>query len=197
MRYDKREIAAKLLRWETFLKEYRLPAWEELPVIGLYMDQVIALLNNYLGFFAFEGSDEKLITAAMVNNYVKMKLLPAPVKKKYEKKHIACLIMICTFKQAASMAVVKKMLPPEDEESVRRAYAGFTAVHKRLSRYFVEQVRFSAAPVFDEETDTGSEVNDLLVGSAVAASFARLMTGKIALLQLPETESAETPGKRK
>ena len=111
MLYDKQQIASKLLHWEEFLHEFRLPVWDELPQIELYMDQVIVLLNEYLSYFVYEGNDEKLITAAMVNNYVKMKLVPAPVRKKYGRVHLAYLIMICTLKQTLSMAVVKKMLP--------------------------------------------------------------------------------------
>ena len=184
MPYDKKQIAAKLLRWERFLHEFSLPRWDELPPIELYMDQVIVLLTDYLGFFAYEGNDEKLITAAMVNNYVKQKLLPAPVKKKYGRAHLACLIMICTLKQTQSMAVVKKTLPSGDEESIKRDYNQFVEVHKRLAHYFTEQVKTSAADVFDETLHTGNEVSDLVIGAAVAASFAKLLTGKIIALQL-------------
>ena len=48
MSYDKELIAHKLIRWEHYLNNYKLPAWKELPDIGLYMDQVIALLGQYL-----------------------------------------------------------------------------------------------------------------------------------------------------
>ncbi len=116
MQYDKRQIAQKLVRWERFMNEFRLPGWEELPKIDLYMDQVIGLITQYLGFFVFDPNEEKLLTPSMVNNYVKMKLLPAPQKKKYGRKHIALLIMICTFKQSLSMAAVEQMLPPDDDE---------------------------------------------------------------------------------
>lgn len=184
MPYDKVQISGKLLRWERFLQQFNLPQWEELPQIELYMDQVIVLLTDYLGFFVYEGNDEKLITAAMVNNYVKLKLVPAPVKKKYGRAHLACLIMICTFKQTQSMAVVKKMLPTGDEESIKRDYNQFVGVHKRLALYFTEQVKTSAADIFDESSHTGNEVSDLVMGAAVAASFAKLLTGKIIALQL-------------
>ena len=45
MGYDKRLVAAKLRRWEKYLKCFRLPAWEEIPDIGLYMEQVMSLLK--------------------------------------------------------------------------------------------------------------------------------------------------------
>lgn len=185
MLYNKKQIAQKLIRWENFLNTNNLPGWDEFPAIDLYMDQVIVVLNNCLGFFAYDGSGEKLVTPAMVNNYVKMKLMPAPVKKKYGRAHLATLIMICTLKQTLSMENVKKMLPRGDAETIRRHYEEFLKIHKRLSRYFAEQVKTSAANVFDETSDTGNEVPDLVMGAAVAASYARLMAGKIIALQLP------------
>ncbi|MEN6417817.1 MAG: DUF1836 domain-containing protein [Clostridiaceae bacterium] len=189
MQYDKRQIAQKLVRWERFMNEFRLPGWEELPKIELYMDQVIGLITQYLGFFVFDLSEEKLLTPSMVNNYVKMKLLPAPQKKKYGRKHIALLIMICTFKQSLSMAAVEQMLPPDDEDAIRADYERFIASHKRLALYFIQQVRSVAAPIYNEQIDTGTEVNDLVVGAAIASSFTRLLAGKIIALKLPEEPS--------
>ena len=50
MTFDKTLIAGKLRRWEKYLDEYKLPDWEDIPDIGLYMEQVIALLNYYLDY---------------------------------------------------------------------------------------------------------------------------------------------------
>ena len=50
MHYDKELISHKLCRWEQFLKGYRLPDWDDIPDFGLYMDQVMVLLANYLDF---------------------------------------------------------------------------------------------------------------------------------------------------
>ena len=47
MSYDKSLIAHKLLRWEKAVSGYSLPKWENIPDIGLYMDQVIVLLSQY------------------------------------------------------------------------------------------------------------------------------------------------------
>lgn len=50
MEYDNTYIAEKLRRWEKYLREYRLPAWEAIPDFGLYMEQVMALLTGYLDY---------------------------------------------------------------------------------------------------------------------------------------------------
>ena len=50
MSYDKQLVAGKLRRWERYLNRFRLPAWEEIPDIGLYMEQVVTLLREYLDY---------------------------------------------------------------------------------------------------------------------------------------------------
>lgn len=93
-----------------------LPRYEQLPDIGLYMDQVIALTERYLG--PVFGSDSTVLTASMVNNYVKQRLLPPPQKKRYSREHVACLIAICILKQVLSIpeiSVLLKELFPEDD----------------------------------------------------------------------------------
>ena len=190
MQYDKGVVADKLLRWERFLADYRLPEWQDLPQIDLYLDQVIALVNQFLGFFVYDPAEEKLLTPSMVNNYVKSRLIPPPVRKKYGRKHIALLLMICTFKQSVSMAAMSNILPSEDEALIREEYARFTVSFQRISRYVVQQAKASAEPIFDPNSNTGTEVSDLVVGSSIAASFARLLAGKLVALRLPDEKEA-------
>ena len=80
MGYDKALIAGKLRRWEKFLEKYRLPDWEEIPDFGLYMEQVIELLKQYLDYMPPELKDEQPITAAAINNYVRTRIMPQPRK---------------------------------------------------------------------------------------------------------------------
>ena len=47
-----------------------LPRWAELPDLELYMDQVLSLIERYLG--SDPGFDRRGLTASMVNNYVKL-----------------------------------------------------------------------------------------------------------------------------
>lgn len=76
MGYDKKLIAAKLVRWENYITAYDLPDWEQLPHMQLYMDQVVSLICEYLSHFVYSGNDEKLLTRSMVNNYVKLGVVP-------------------------------------------------------------------------------------------------------------------------
>lgn len=98
-----------------------LPKWEMLPDIGLYMDQVIMLMERTFGAALPKGE----ITKSMVNNYVKVGLVPRPTGKKYDRAHLARLLMICVLKQALSMESISRMLGFLCEQSVEDGYLRF------------------------------------------------------------------------
>ena len=80
MQYDKELIAHKLDRWDRFITDYHLPEWDSIPDLGLYMDQVVALVTRYLDVLHQANKDDPIITPSTVNNYVRMKVMPAPVQ---------------------------------------------------------------------------------------------------------------------
>ena len=98
-------------KFEDYFKlvKHKLPYWDELPEIDLYMDQVVALMDKYLSFHKLSEGDS-ILTHSMVNNYVKLGIMPAPVKKKYSREHIAYLIIICSLKQALPISDIKKLI---------------------------------------------------------------------------------------
>ena len=98
-------MTAENLERAAPLAARKLPRWEELPDLDLYMDQVLSLIHRYLG--REESPDGKVLTSSMVNNYVKMRLMPAPEKKKYSRVHLAYLIAICVLKTSLPMAAVR------------------------------------------------------------------------------------------
>ena len=84
---------------EQEIQALELPAWEILPDIGLYMDQVVTLMDRTFSPTLPKGE----MTKSMVNNYVKVGMIPRPTGKKYDRDHLATLIMIGVLKQALSM----------------------------------------------------------------------------------------------
>jgi hypothetical protein len=150
-----------------------------------------------------ELKDEQVITPAAINNYVRKKIIPEPVKKKYYRSHIACLIMVCTLKQSLSIPTLKTMIPMGlSEEELRRVYSAFVARHRLSCTYFLKQVRIAAGGILDhgqdEETEiTTDDTNDLISSVAVISGFARLMAEKLLLLEgkdLSDGGSIETRG---
>ena len=99
----------------------RLPAWEALPDFGLYMDQVIVLMERALDGVLPKGE----LTKSMVNNYVKVGLIPRPVGKKYDREHLARLLMICILKQALSMEEIAALLSMFCVEDAKSGYEQF------------------------------------------------------------------------
>lgn len=92
--------------------EFHLPRWEELPNIALYMDQVVSLieetLNNLIPLK--DDKNDKFITKTMINNYVKHGILTPPINKKYNKTHLARLIVICILKQVYSINDINSLI---------------------------------------------------------------------------------------
>ena len=187
MAYDRELVAGKLRRWESYLDDFRLPAWEEIPDFGLYMEQVTVLLQEYLDYFPPELKEEQFITAATINNYVRIKVMPEPKKRRYYREHIAYLIIILTLKHALSIALIQRVIPtglPRSE--VERIYRAYAARHRLTARYFIEQTRQLAGPILGHEDadEMSAETPEaLIVTNAVMSGFTRLLTEKLLLLE--------------
>ena len=187
MAFDSTLVAAKLRRWEKHLTEYSLPDWDVIPDFGLYMEQVVTLLAQWLDYLPPELKDGELVTAASINNYVRKKIMPEPVKKRYYRVHLAYLLIICTLKQSLSIATLQALIPANlTEDEVRDIYTAFARRHKEASLYFVDQVCAAADDILHpgelSAGETSARVEDLIVGSALTSGFARLMAEKLLAL---------------
>ncbi len=135
MSAGKNDPAQRLEQWLNRLEKFDLPDWDDLPQLDLYMDQVILLLTRYLAPLDRCG-EEKAITASIINNYVRMKVMPPPVKKRYSRVHLAYLVMICTLKQSLSISCIQRMLPEEHgEEAARALYRSFVRQYRAAVKF--------------------------------------------------------------
>lgn len=90
--------------------DFQMPRWEEIPDLGLYMDQVVLYVQRTCeGLYGAEES-RRLLTPAMVNNYVKAGLIPRPSGKKYSREQLAAILMIVQLKGVLSMDMIRLML---------------------------------------------------------------------------------------
>ena len=94
---------------QELIMKIHIPRWNELPEIDLYLDQVVNYIEKYLGQYTV-NKDDKIITKTMINNYVKLGIMPAPIKKKYSREHMAYLIVICVLKQVYSINDIGKLI---------------------------------------------------------------------------------------
>ena len=149
--------------------------WEQIPDLGLYMDQVITFITR-----AYEplygDSTKRYLSAPMINNYVKNKLIPRPSGKKYSRMQIALLIMIVALKRVCMMEDIRAMLCVETEEDAHALYDLFCE-RQALSIREMQSRRGALAPAMD----------CAIFASAYQMGCERLLLG------MPEDEEADEP----
>lgn len=77
---------------------FRLPRYQEIPNVGLYLEQAAKYISEYmapLGDYA--------LTSSMISNYVKKGLISSPVKKQYSRDQLAYLIFIAVAKNVLNL----------------------------------------------------------------------------------------------
>ena len=80
------------------LRDFRLPRYNEIPNVGLYLEQATKYVGEYLAPLG-----EYTLTPSMISNYVKKGLIANPVKKQYGREQIAYLIFITVAKTVLSL----------------------------------------------------------------------------------------------
>ena len=151
----------KLKSWAETVEKHPLPDWDELPELELYMDQVIILTGRYLGYMEPLTGEDKPVTPAMINNYVKMGLMPPPVKKKYSRCQLACIIIICILKRSLTMSAIQKILNKDMAPAdIERLYRTFTENRSAALSYVTDQLRTRKDKNIAEDEADGAN-NDL------------------------------------
>ena len=166
MQYDKELIAHKLDRWDRFITDYHLPEWDSIPDLGLYMDQVVVLLAQYLNFIpAMPGGKESFVTSSTINNYVRLKIMPAPVKRKY-------------FRVPADIP----------EEEVRATYQEYSEKFRHIALFFNQQVQDAAEDIRTPDQPGEAAVSRLVIESALIAGFSKILAEKLIRLCGADTQ---------
>ncbi len=147
------------------LKVVRLPRWNELPDIELYMDQVIVLMGKYMQ--GIVTAEDKILTPSMVNNYVKMGIMPAPVKKKYSRSHLAHLIVICVMKRVVPIALIQRFIETSLETLNEQQLLDMTAeYYEAAAASVIDRLKEQVASV----EETGAAAVNFLAASAAIRS---------------------------
>lgn len=170
------------------LSSLHLPKYEDLPDIDLYMDQVISLMEKYLGPGLSPESHQ--LTPAMVNNYVKMKAMPPPVKKRYTRSHLVYLLVICSLKQVVPIASIRDVIFAEirrlgEADFYRQFSARYCGACAEVCAEYAEDLQKNPAPSL-------ANCAPLILRSAIAAraqqSFAE---GLLAQVQAAREQAAQ------
>lgn len=123
------------------VNDHSLPRWQQLPDFELYMDQVISLMQKYIEPYILT---EDALTPSMINNYVKMEALPAPMKKRYSKDHIARLIVICLMKKQLSIPTISNLIKVETEtKGIDNFYNAFVEEYEFAAKNSLLEIKSS------------------------------------------------------
>ena len=119
--------ADALERWLSALIPDSFSDWGRLPDIGLYMDQVLTMMDRQMGFYK-RADEDRSLTQSMINNYTKDGILPRATDKKYNQSHLALLSILCSLKPILSISDMKSLFSVLcEEEGEREAYDFFLA----------------------------------------------------------------------
>ena len=80
------------------LSAFCLPRFNQLPDMGLYLEQTVQYINQCLKPLGCMD-----VTGSMVRNYVKMDLIENPVKKRYYANQIAHIICVTMLKHVIEL----------------------------------------------------------------------------------------------
>ena len=127
------------------IRRYRPMDWDQIPDLGLYMDQVITFITRM--YEPLYGEDiHGYLSPSMINNYVKSKLIPRPTGKKYSREQIALLTMIVALKQTSSMEEIRRLLSLDEAGTVESLYAVFSSRFSHAVQFMCGEGDISGAP---------------------------------------------------
>lgn len=113
------------------IKNFSLPKYNEIPNVGLYLEQTAKYISEYL-----EPLEQNALTGSMISNYVKKGLVSNPVKKQYNREQIAYLIFIAIAKSVLSIEDIKTTIEIQKKSySSERAYNYFESEFKNIINF--------------------------------------------------------------
>ena len=192
-----KDYSQELNAWAEELSAVHLPRWDELPSLNLYMDQVLEYINDTLSFFVAQPhgrneklrGDDKLLTAAMINNYVKQKLLPKPEKKRYQRKHLACMIVYVLLKQVLPLTDIQKGIYLQLELCDREFQVAYDLFCQKMEMGLAYVSDLTRGQVMDEQAYSTMPVTVLGTSMAALSLATKLIAQKVLALNNSEDDS--------
>lgn len=116
------------------VSSFRLPRYNEIPNMGLYLEQTAKFITEYYGPLGDYG-----LTTSMISNYVKKGLVSNPVKKLYSREQIAYLLFIALAKNVLSLDALTNFIRIQQQTyPLEIAYNYFCSQLEEMLRYTFE-----------------------------------------------------------
>ena len=143
--YMKPEIKQQLA---DSIREFRLPRYEQIPSMGLYLEQATKYVCEYLAPLG-----EFSLTPSMISNYVKKGLIANPVRKQYGREQIAYLFFIAVAKSVLSLDALTGFIRLQQQTyALPRAYDYFCQEFENLLQFTFE-LKDTMETVGEDNTD--------------------------------------------
>ena len=147
---------------EDSIRNFRLPRYAELPNNGLYLEQVVQYINQYLEPLRWPS-----ITGSMISNYVKNDVIAGPIKKQYYAEQIAHIMAIAVIKRVVSLENICQLFQMQREVyTVQVAYDYFCSELENMLRY-----SFGIQDSMQAIGNTQSDIKTMLRGTIIAVSY--------------------------
>ena len=105
-------------RISASVADFHLPRYNEIPNVGLYLEQTSKYISEYLAPMGEYG-----LTNSMISNYVKKGLVANPVKKQYDREQIVYLFFIAVAKTVLSLDALTGFIDLQKRNySLEKAY---------------------------------------------------------------------------
>jgi len=130
------------------LKDFHLPRYNEIPNMGLYLEQATKYVCEYLAPLG-----EYTLTPSMISNYVKKGLIANPVKKQYGREQIAYLFFIAIAKSVLSLDALTGFIKLQQQTyTLPKAYDYFVEQLEQLL-FFTFEITDTIEMVGEDNTD--------------------------------------------
>ncbi len=121
-------------RISVSIAEFRLPRYQDIPNVGLYLEQTCKYMADFLSPLG-----DYALTPSMVSNYVKKGLIASPAKKQYSRDQLAYLLFIAVAKNVLSLDALADFIQLQRRTyPLNRAYDYFCEVFENLLRFTFE-----------------------------------------------------------
>ena len=148
------------------IKNLKLPKYEDIPNVGLYLEQVTKYINDLI------EPIEDSVTSSMLSNYVKKGLVRNAVKKQYSRDNIAYFIFITLAKNIISLDKISRLIQIQ-----KSTYSSEMAYNYFILEF--ENVNYHVFGLQDELKKIGGQETDekiLLRNTVIALSHKIYMT---------------------
>lgn len=130
------------------IRGFRLPRYNEIPNVGLYLEQTTKYICEHLS-----PLQENALTSSMISNYVKKDLISNPVKKQYSRDQIAYLFFIALAKNVLSLDALAGFIHLQQRTyTIQKAYDYFCEEFENLLQFSFE-LKDTMETVGEDNTD--------------------------------------------